>query len=38
VVLHFDNQHPIPMNKVPELKEDKNTYRAKIKKLSEFVD
>jgi len=37
VVLHFDNLHPIPMNKVPELKEDKNTYRAKIKKLSEFV-
>jgi len=38
VVLHFDNQHPIPMNKVPELKEDKNTYRAKIKKLSDFID
>lgn len=37
IVLHFDNQHPIKMNKVPELKEDKNTYRAKIKKLSEFV-
>ena len=37
IVLHFNNQHPIPMNKVPELKEDKNTYRAKIKKLSEFI-
>lgn len=37
IVLHFDNQHPIPMNKVPELKEEKNTYRAKIKKLSEFI-
>lgn len=37
IVLHFDNHHPIPMNKVPELKEDKNTYRAKIKKLSEFI-
>lgn len=38
VVLHFDNQHPLLMNKVPELKENKNTYRAKIKKLSEFVE
>lgn len=38
VVLHFDNQHPLPMNKMPKLKEDKNTYRAKIKKLSEFVE
>lgn len=37
IVLHFDNQHPIKMNRMPELKEDKNTYRAKIKKLSEFV-
>ncbi len=37
IVLRFDNQHPILINKVPELKEDKNTYRAKIKKLSEFV-
>lgn len=38
IVLHFDNQHPIPVEKIPELKEDKNTYRAKIKKLSEFVE
>ena len=37
VVLHFDNLHPVPMNKVPDLKENKNTYRVKIKKLSEFV-
>lgn len=37
IVLHFDNLHPIPMNKTPKLKEDKNTYRAKIKKLSEYV-
>lgn len=37
VVLHFDNSHPIPINNIPNLKEDKNTYRAKIKKLSEFV-
>lgn len=37
LVLHFDNQHSIPMTNVPNLKEDKNTYRVKIKKLSEFV-
>lgn len=37
IVLHFDNQHSIKMNKIPALKEDKNTYRAKIRKLSEFV-
>lgn len=37
VVLHFDNSHSIQMNNIPNLKEDKNTYRAKIKKLSEFV-
>lgn len=37
VVLHFDNSHSIPINNIPNLKEDKNTYRAKIKKLSEFV-
>jgi site-specific DNA-methyltransferase (adenine-specific) len=37
IVLHFDNQHPISLKKCPELKEEKNTYRAKIKKLSDFV-
>ena len=37
IVLHFDNQHPIKTTNMPNLKEDKNTYRAKIKKLSEFV-
>ena len=36
VVLHFDNLHPIQLKKCPRLMEDKNTYRAKIKKLSEF--
>ena len=36
-MLHFDNSHPIQMNHIPNLKEDKNTYRAKIKKLSELV-
>lgn len=37
VVLHFDNLHPIQLKKCPQLIEEKNTYRAKIKKLSEFV-
>ena len=37
VVLHFDNLHPVQLKKCPRLIEDKNTYRAKIKKLSEFV-
>lgn len=37
VVLHFDNLHPIQLKKCPRLIEEKNTYRAKIKKLSEFV-
>ena len=37
VILHFDTLHPIPLKKIPELKENKNTYRAKIKKLSDFL-
>ena len=37
IVLHFDNLHPIQLKKCPRLVEDKNTYRAKIKKLSEFI-
>lgn len=37
IVLHFDSQRHIPIINMPKLKEDKNTYRAKIKKLSEFV-
>lgn len=37
LVLHFDNSNSIPINNMPNLKEDKNTYRAKIKKLSEFI-
>lgn len=36
IVLHFDNLHPIPISKLPELSEERNTYRPKIKKLSEF--
>lgn len=38
VVLHFDNQHPLLMNKIPKLKDDPNIYIAKIKRLSEFVE
>ena len=37
VVLHFDAQHPILLKEIPALCENKNTYRAKIKKLSEFL-
>ena len=37
VVLHFDTQHPVPLNKYPELSENKNTYRPKIKNLSDFL-
>ena len=37
VVLHFDALHPIPLKKIPVLCENKNTYRTKIKKLSEFL-
>lgn len=37
VVLHFYTQHQIPLKKNPELAENKNTYRVKIKKLSDFL-
>ncbi|MDY6257468.1 MAG: site-specific DNA-methyltransferase [Bacteroidaceae bacterium] len=37
IVLHFDAQHPIPLSKNPELSENKNTYRPKIKNLSDFL-
>ncbi len=37
VVLHFDNLHPIQTTNMPNLKEAKNTYRVKIKRLSEFI-
>ena len=36
VVLQFDNQHSLAIKRLPNLKEGKNTYRAKIKKISEF--
>jgi len=35
--LHFDSSKPIEMNKCPDLKEDKNTFRAKIRPLSDFM-
>ena len=37
VVLHFDSSKPIPMKKQPNLKEDKFTFKAKIKPLSDFM-
>lgn len=36
IVLHFDNT-PIPFKKLPNLKEDKNTFRVKIRPLSDFL-
>lgn len=35
-VLHFNN-HPVPLKTIPNLKEDKNTFRAKIRPLSDFL-
>lgn len=37
VVLHFDASKPIPMKQCPDLKEDKYTFKAKIKPLSDFM-
>ncbi len=37
VVLHFDASKPIPLKHHPNLKEDKYTFKAKIKPLSEFI-
>ncbi len=37
VVLHFDASKPIPMKQCPDLKEDRNTFRAKIRPLSDFM-
>ena len=37
VVLHFDPTKPIALKKHPNLKEDKNTFRAKIRPLSDFM-
>jgi site-specific DNA-methyltransferase (adenine-specific) len=37
VVLHFDPSKPIPLKHYPNLKEDKYTFKAKIKPLSDFM-
>ena len=37
VVLHFDPSKPIPLKHHPNLKEDKYTFKAKIKPLSDFL-
>lgn len=37
VVLHFDNTKPIEFTHQPNLKESINTYRAKIRPLSDFI-
>lgn len=37
VVLHFDSSKPIPMKKCPDLQENKFTFRAKIRPLSDFM-
>ena len=37
VVLHFDPTRPITMKQCPDLKEDKYTFAAKIRPLSDFL-
>ena len=37
IVLHFDRTRPIDVKKIPNLKEDSNTFVAKIKPLSDFL-
>lgn len=37
VVLHFDPSKPIPMKRQPNLKENKFTFRAKIRPLTDFI-
>ena len=36
IVLKFDNLHPLSIKEVPNLREGKNTYKAKILKLSDL--
>lgn len=38
IVLHFDNSIEAPLNKVENIKQRLNTYRAKIRPLSDFID
>lgn len=37
IVLKFDSSHPIPIKKMPNLKESRNTFVAKIRPLSDFL-
>ncbi len=37
IVLHFDSKKQIPFNKTPNLHERNNTFRAKIRRLSDFL-
>lgn len=37
IVLHFDNTNEITFNKNPKLREGINTYRSKIRPLSDFI-
>lgn len=37
IVLHFDKTKPIDIKKIPNLKENSNTFVAKIKPLSDFM-
>lgn len=37
IVLHFDKTNPIKVNKMPNLKENMNTFVAKIRPLSDFI-
>lgn len=37
IVLHFDSRKQIPFNKTPNLHERNNTFRAKIRRLSDFL-
>ena len=37
IVLHFDSSKPIPICSQPNLVERHNTYRAKIRRLSDFI-
>lgn len=36
IVLHFDGCKPLQIEKIPNLKESNNTFRAKIKSINEF--
>lgn len=37
IVLHFDGNKPLRLEKAPNLNENSNTFRAKIKSIKEFV-